>query len=297
MSLDTTNLSEEAQSLARVPLFKRLEAHELEKLAQEIDQVNYQAGETIFNEHDRGDSLYVVETGSVRIWVVDEDVSEVTLAELKPGDFFGELAVLDRGERSSSATAIVDTHLHRLSSDDFQRFLTEHPDASIDVICEIAQRMRQTNLLVSKRAARNINVEMDQQATIGQRIADKVASFGGSWTFIIIYLSFLIVWMAFNTFVLIHYGNGENGAQFDPYPYILLNLMLSMTAALQAPIIMMSQNRAAEKDRLAAEQDFKVNLKSELMLEELIRKQRMRDAQMEELNRTLAELKQSNPKS
>ena len=296
MSADTTNLSEEAQSLARVPLFKRLEPHELEKLAQEIDQVNYQAGETIFNEHDRGDSLYVVETGLVRIWVVDEDVNEVTLAELKPGDFFGELAVLDRGERSSSATAIVDTHLHRLSSDDFQQFLTEHPDASIDVICEIAQRMRQTNLLVSKRAARNINVEMDQKATIGQRIADKVASFGGSWTFIIIYLSSLIGWMAFNTFVLIHYGKGENGAQFDPYPYILLNLMLSMTAALQAPIIMMSQNRAAEKDRLAAEQDFKVNLKSELMLEELIRKQRMRDAQMEDLNRTLGALKQGNPK-
>jgi CRP/FNR family cyclic AMP-dependent transcriptional regulator len=296
MAADLTNLSEEAQSLARVPLFKRLEPHELEKLAEEIDQVNYQAGETIFNEHDRGDSLYVVETGSVRIWVVDEDVSEVTLAELKPGDFFGELAVLDRGERSSSATAIGDTHLHRLSSDDFQQFLTEHPDASIDVICEIAQRMRQTNLLVSKRAARNINREMEEKLTVGQRIADKVASFGGSWTFIIIYLGCLVAWMAFNTFVLVHYGHGENGAQFDPYPYILLNLMLSMTAALQAPIIMMSQNRAAEKDRLAAEQDFKVNLKSELMLDELIRKQRARDAQMEELNHTLTELKQSNPK-
>jgi len=215
-------------------------------------------------------------------------VKEVTLAELKPGDFFGELAVLDRGERSSSATAIVDTHLHRLSSDDFQKFLMEHPDASIDVICEIAARMRQTNLLVSQRAARNINVQMEERATLGQRVADKVASFGGSWTFIIIYVAFLVAWMGFNTFVLIHYGHGENGAQFDPYPYILLNLMLSMTAALQAPIIMMSQNRAAEKDRLAAEQDFKVNLKSELMLEELIRKQRERDVQMGELNRTLA---------
>ena len=285
---DLSELSEEAQSLARVPIFKRLEPHELEHLAQEVDQVNFKAGETIFNEHDRGDSLYVLETGSVRIWVFDEDVKEVTLAKLKPGDFFGELAVLDRGERSSSATAIVDTHLHRLSSDDFQKFLMEHPDASIDVICEIAARMRQTNLLVSQRAARNINVEMEEKLTVGQRIADKVASFGGSWTFIIIYVAFLVAWMGFNTFVLIHYGHGENGAQFDPYPYILLNLMLSMTAALQAPIIMMSQNRAAEKDRLAAEQDFKVNLKSELMLEELIRKQRERDVQMGELNRTLA---------
>ena len=289
------NLSDEADSLSRVPLFKRLEPHELEHLAEDVAQVDYKAGETIFNEHDLGDGLYVVETGSVRIWVMDEDVSEVTLAELKPGDFFGELAVLDRGERSSSATALTDTHLHKLSSDAFQEFLIEHPDASIDVICEIAQRMRQTNLLVSKRAARNINVEMEENATIGQRIADKVASFGGSWTFIIIYVSFLVAWMAANTFALAYYGHGENGAQFDPYPYILLNLMLSMTAALQAPIIMMSQNRAATKDRLAAEQDFKVNLKSELMLEELIRKQRMRDAQMDQLNRTLAALQQAKP--
>src|SRR5436190_20099785 len=290
MSAELTKLSDEAQSLSRVSLFKRLEPHELEHLAEEVDQVQFKAGEVIFNEHDRGDALYVVDEGSVRIWVMDEDVKEVTLAELKPGDFFGELAVLDRGERSTNSSALSDVHLHRLSSDDFQKFLMEHPDCAIDVICEIGTRMRQTNQLVSQRAARNINLEMAERATIGQRIADKVASFGGSWTFIIIYLSFLVAWMAFNTFVLMHYGHGENGAQFDPYPYILLNLMLSMTAALQAPIIMMSQNRAAEKDRLAAEQDFKVNLKSELMLEELSRKQRERDVQMDHLNSALKTL-------
>src|SRR3984893_6134300 len=138
MAADLTNLSEEAQSLARVPIFKRLEPQELEKLAEEIDQVNFKSGEVIFNQNDRGDSLYVVECGSVRIWVVDEDVNEVTLAELKPGEFFGEMAVLDRGERSSSATALVDTHLHRLSSDAFQEFLIAHPDASLDLKCEIA---------------------------------------------------------------------------------------------------------------------------------------------------------------
>ena len=293
MSTEFTKLSDEAQGLARVPLFKRLEPHELEHLAAEIDQVDYKAGETIFHEHDRGDALYVLEEGAIRIWVTDEDLEEVTLAELKPGAFFGELAVLDRGERSSSATAIVDSHLHRLSSDDFQKFLMDHPDCAIDVICEIGARMRQTNLLVSQRASRNINVQMEAQATIGQRVADKVASFGGSWSFIMLYGGFLILWIAINSFVLIRYGRGDNGAQFDPYPYILLNLMLSMTAALQAPIIMMSQNRAAEKDRLAAEQDFKVNLKSELMLEELIRKQRARDAQIDELNSALVTLRGS----
>ena len=296
MSAELNKLSEEAQSLARVPLFKRLEPQELERLAEEVDQVNYQAGETIFNEHDLGDGLYVVESGTVRIWVIDEDVNEVTLAELKPGDFFGELAVLDRGERSSSATALSDTHLHKLSSDAFQQFLIAHPDAAVDVICEIAARMRQTNQLVSQRVSRNVNKEMDTKATIGQRVADKVASFGGSWTFIFLYGGALSLWIIVNSFVLAYYGRGEAGAQFDPYPYILLNLMLSMTAAMQAPIIMMSQNRSAEKDRLAAEQDFKVNLKSELMLEELIRKQRMRDLQMDQLNQTLAALQASTQK-
>lgn len=282
--------SDEADSLSRIPLFKRLTPAELEQLAEEVDQVRYEPDETIFNEQDKGDALYVVESGSVRIWVLDEDVKPVTLKELEPGEFFGELAVLDRGPRSTNATAIGETLLHRLSSDDFQKFLMEHPDVAIDVICEIGARMRQTNVLVSQRATRNINVEMEQRATIGQRIADRVASFGGSWTFIIIYLTFLFGWMMLNTFVLVHYGRGGNGAQFDPYPYILLNLMLSMTAALQAPIIMMSQNRAAEKDRLAAEQDFKVNLKSELMLEELMRKSRGRDDQIEKIAVSVKEI-------
>lgn len=290
------NLSEEAASLSRVPLFKRLTADELEVLAAEVDQVDYKAGEVIFNERDKGDALYVVETGTVRIWVMDEDVQEVTLAELKFGEFFGELAVLDRGERSTSATAMTDTHLHRLSSDDFQQFLLGHPDVAIDVICEIGSRMRQTNMLVSQRVSRNINQEMEQTSTLGQRIADRVASFGGSWTFIFLYCGALLFWMSFNTFLLAHYGHGENGAQFDPYPYILLNLMLSMTAALQAPVIMMSQNRAAEKDRLAAEQDFKVNLKSELMLEEMMRKSQGRDLQMEQLVNSVKAIQEASGK-
>jgi CRP/FNR family transcriptional regulator, cyclic AMP receptor protein len=280
-------LSHEAESLSRVALFKRLDHNELEKLADAVDQVNYKAGDTIFCEYDKGDALYVVDSGSVRIWVLDNDAKPVTLAELKPGEFFGELAVLDRGPRSTNASALVDTELHRLRSDDFQDFLLKHPEASIDVICEIGARMRQTNALVTTRVTRNINVEMEESATMGQRIADKVASFGGSWTFIVIYVVFLLAWMGVNTFVLARSHNGE----FDPYPYILLNLMLSMTAALQAPIIMMSQNRAAYKDRLAAEQDFEVNRKSELLLEELLRRNQARDAHIEEIREGVKTLK------
>ena len=289
----TTNLSEEAQSLAQVPLFQRLESHELEDLAAEVEQINYKAGEIIFHEYDQGDAMYVVERGSVRIWITDEDVKEVTLAELEPGQFFGEMAVLDRGQRSSSATAIVDTHLHRLSSDRFQKFLIAHPDCAIDVICAIAARLRQTNLLVTQRASRNVNEVMEERYTVGQRVADRVAAFGGSWTFIFIFGGILLTWMTANTVLLARLGHGETGAQWDPYPYILLNLLLSTLAALQAPVIMMSQNRAAEKDRLAAEQDFKVNLKSEIMLEELVRKQRERDQQVDKMITALQVLQPS----
>jgi CRP/FNR family transcriptional regulator, cyclic AMP receptor protein len=162
-----------------------------------------------------------------------------------------------------------------------------HPDCAVDVICEIGARLRQTNLLVAQRASRNVNEVMEERYTVGQRVADRVATFGGSWTFIFIFGGILLTWMAANTLMLSRVGNNATGAQWDPYPYILLNLVLSTLAALQAPVIMMSQNRAAEKDRLAAEQDFKVNLKSELMLEELVRKQRDRDGQIDEVMRTL----------
>ena len=262
-------LSDEALSLSLIPLFNQLDDVELEKLAEEVEQISFQAGEAIFNERDQGDALYVIESGAVRIWVRDEDVEQVTLSELKAGDFFGELAVLDHAERSANATALVGSTLHRLHRDDFHQFMLEHPQVAVDLVCEIGARLRQTNMLVSQRVTRNINKQMEKQLTFGQRIADRVASFGGSWAFIIIYVGILVVWMAVNTFLLSRYRSGSMGAQFDPYPYILLNLMLSMTAALQAPVILMSQNRASERDRFAAEQDFKVNLKSELMLDEL----------------------------
>jgi CRP/FNR family cyclic AMP-dependent transcriptional regulator len=294
MSTEPT-LSDEAQHLSQIPMFKQLDNVELENLAEAVDQVNYKAGEIIFHERDHGDALYVVDSGAVRIWVRDEDTEDVTLSQLKPGDFFGELSVFDGGERSANATAMVDSMLHRLRRDDFQQFLLKYPHAAVDVIREIGARMRQTNALVSQRATRNINREMDEKMTFGQRIADRVASFGGSWTFIGLYSGALVLWMGINTFIMSRLGKGPDGAQWDPYPYILLNLMLSMTAALQAPIIMMSQNRAGEKDRLAAEQDFRVNLKSELMLEDLVRKDRERDAQMDELLESIQALQTKAP--
>lgn len=277
--------------LAAIALFKDLSPEALEKMSTLLENVNFKTGDTVFHEHEKGDALYVVHSGKVRIWVHDEDSKDVTLAELVVGDFFGEMSVLDGGERSANATVTADAVLHRLSRSDFQEFLLSHPQAALEVIRGITARLRQTNLLVSQRVSRNINDEMDDRLTFGQRIADKVAAFGGSWTFIFIFGGILVTWMGINSFILSHIGKGPDGAQWDPYPYILLNLLLSTLAALQAPVIMMSQNRAAEKDRLAAELDYHVNLKSELMLEELIRKTRAQDAEIEYLVRSLNTIK------
>jgi uncharacterized membrane protein len=287
-------LSDEARYLALVPLFRRLDQRELVKLSEEVDRVSFSSGEAIFHEYDQGDGLYVVESGAVRIWVHDSDIKQVTLLELKSGDFFGELSVLDKGERSANATAVTDCVLHRLRRDDFHEFLLDHPYVAVDLICEIGSRLRQTNMLVSQRVTRNINTEMEKKLTIGQRIAGKVAAFGGSWRFIILYSSTLIIWMAVNTFFLARYSDSQNGMQFDPYPYILLNLLLSMTAAMQAPVILMSQNRATERDRFAAEQDFKVNLKSELMLDDLTRNDRERNARIEQLTGAVVSLREQS---
>lgn len=286
MLTDTSNLSEQASALVLLPMFESLNEDEIEQLAELLTEVAYKAGSTIFYEKEAGDAMYILRTGAVRIWVHDEDVSEVTLAELQPGAFFGELAVLDGSERSATAEALSDSTLYRLSREDFHHFLLGHPPVALNMIREMGNRLRQTNQLVSQRVTRNINQEMEEKMTIGQRIADKIAAFGGSWPFIIIFGSFLATWILLNTFIALKRTGSpiDPDGSFDVYPFIALNLVLSMISAFQAPIIMMSQNRSGEKDRLAAENDYKVNLKSELMLEELTRRmERLQNEQVEEL--------------
>lgn len=286
MTIYIMDLAEQSRALALLPMFETLTEDEIKQLARLLREVSYQAGETIFYEKEPGDAMYVLRAGAVRIWVHDEDVSKVTLAELQPGAFFGELAVLDGSERSATAEALQDCTLYRLSREDFHRFLLAHPAVALNMIREMGKRLRQTNQLVSQRVTRNINREMEEKMTFGHRIADKIASFGGSWPFIIIFGSFLATWIMLNTIIALkRTGNpADPNGSFDVYPFIALNLVLSMISAFQAPIIMMSQNRSGEKDRLAAENDYKVNLKSELMLEELTRRmERLQNEQVEEL--------------
>src|SRR5712691_5119076 len=249
--------------LANIPLFESLTAEDLLSLSRRLENIEYPEGESIFKQGDEGSSLFIIEDGAVEISYGDGK-AKVLLAHLFPGQYFGELSVFDGAPRSATATTTRRSRLVRLDRDDLVDFVNKNPAASLRIIAEMSERLRQTNELMSRQVARNVLEEEEEHLTFGQRIADKVASFGGSWPFIFLFGVVMLVWMGINIINLFN---------FDPYPFILLNLALSTIAALQAPIIMMSQNRQSSKDKLLAENDYQVNLKAEMEIGALMRGQ------------------------
>jgi uncharacterized membrane protein len=249
--------------LSNIPLFESLTSEDLRSLAKRLENVEQAEGEVIFQQGAEGSSLFIIEEGAVEI-SYGEGKARVLLAHLFPGQYFGELSVFDGAPRSATATATRPSRLVRLDRDDLVDFVNKNPAAALRIIAEMSERLRQTNELMSRQVSRNVLEEEEERLTIGQRVADRVAAFGGSWPFIFLFGGIMIVWMAINVLALAHY---------DPYPFILLNLGLSGLAALQAPIIMMSQNRQSSKDKLLAENDYQVNLKAEMEIGAMMRAQ------------------------
>ncbi len=238
--------------LANIPLFESLTDDDVDALAARLETVEYGEGDVIFCQGDEGSSLFVVDDGAVEI-SYGEGKTKFVLASLFPGQYFGELSLFDGAPRSATATAVKRSRLIRLHRDALVEFVNGSPAAALRIIGEMSERLRQTNELMSRQVSRNVLEEAEDRLTFGQRIADKVASFGGSWPFILMFAAIMAVWISINV--------------------ILLNLVLSTVAAIQAPIIMMSQNRQASKDKLLAENDYQVNLKAEMEIEAMLRNQ------------------------
>jgi uncharacterized membrane protein len=175
------------------------------------------------------------------------------------------MSIIDGKPRSASAAVSESARLAILRRDDFISFVRDNADVALEMISAISERLRRTDELLQKRVSRNVNEEADARLTLSDRAADIIAEFGGSWKFIIFAIGFLLFWVLLNTWLLHDKG-------FDPFPYVLLNLVLGMITGLQAPIIMMSQNRQGGKDRLRADLDYQVNLKNELSLAEILRR-------------------------
>jgi uncharacterized membrane protein len=250
-------------TLRQVPLFESLDNEAAGELCHLLESVDSKAGTFLFRTGDEGDAMYIIEHGKVRICVRATDGREVTLTELERGDFFGEMVLFDGQRRSADAVVAEDARLAVLSREHFLSFMRSNPNVALEMLTALANRLRHTDELLRHSATRNVNVEEAAQLTLANRAADIIAEFGGSWKFIIAAVVFFNIWVLINSLLLENKG-------FDAYPYLLLSCVINMLAVLQAPIILMSQNRQAHKDRLRSEIDYQINLRNELALNEIL---------------------------
>src|SRR5437660_2465871 len=251
-------------AIRSVPLFASLDDEATRELRSLLRTREVATGTALFRAGDDGDAMYLIESGRVRIAVTDEDKKEIVLAELARGDFFGEMAIIDGKQRSADAVIAEDARLAVLSRENFLRFIRNNPTVALEMLSATFSRLRSTDKMLQQRVSRNVNEEQAKRSTVADRAADLLAEFGGSWKFIGFALALILFWILLNSYILIK--------GFDPVPYQMLNLVLAVVAGLQAPIIMMSQNRQSGKDRLRADLDYQVNLKNELALTELLRR-------------------------
>jgi uncharacterized membrane protein len=246
-----------------VPLFALLDADERQVLAQQVSARNFSQGETIFKAGDPGTHAYLVQYGRVNVAITDIADEEILLEVAETGDLLGMSSLLAQANHLTTAVVVEDTCAIEIDRGDISTLLTQKPLAGLDMMTMIEKQLRATQEIMRTRVSRNLNVEMAEAETLGDRLADGVAKFGGSWKFVISFGVIMAVYTLINIFI---------GKPWDPYPFILLNLFLSMLAAIQAPVIMMSQNRQDTKDRLRSELDYDVNLKAELEVGELLRR-------------------------
>ena len=263
--------------LSGIPMFSSLSQEDMQRLATLWQPVTKHENQIVFKKGDPGNSMYLIRGGKVTVSVWTEDNEELLLSVLHEGDFFGELSLLDGQARTATVKVIEKAELLEMKRDDFLNFLRSKPEVAITMINVIGQRLRATNQLMELRTTRNVNEEIEQRLSFADRISDKLAQHGGSWGFIMTFAVVLFGWVTLNTIELVF-------RPFDPFPFIFLNLILSCISAIQAPIIMMSQNRQSEKDRLHAELDYQVNLKAELQIQSLhVKMDELRATELHEL--------------
>jgi len=269
----------QSEVLRSVPLFSLLDPDEMEVLAQQVEIKNFAPRERVYKVGDTGGQAYVMLSGRVRVTTVDEDQQEVVVDEPSKGEFFGFASMLEQTPHRTTAIALEESSCLEVSRNDIAILLQRKPHAGMDLLTTLGRQFHAAQELVRMRANRSPNAIIEQEATFGERIADIVAGFGGSWTFIISFAVTITVYATINIVL--------RGKAWDPYPFILLNLFLSLLAAIQAPVIMMSQNRQDTKDRLRGELDFQVNKRAASEIQGLARKLNMLDEKIDDVGELL----------
>jgi uncharacterized membrane protein len=266
----------EVQMLKRVPLFALLDDEEAALLAEQVETQKFDTRQRIYKIGEPGKFAYVLMSGRVRVSTFDTDQQEVVVNEPSSGEFFGFASMLDGSAHQTEAVALEDTLCIEVSRDNIETLLQRKPHSGMDMLTVLGRQYHESQQLVRARSVRNPEEVIEGEETFGEKIADRVASFGGSWTFIIIFGIVLVVYSAINVAL------GEKKA-WDPYPFILLNLFLSMLASIQAPVIMMSQNRQDKKDRLRSEMDFEINRRAEAEIRGIAQRLNQQDERIGDL--------------
>jgi uncharacterized membrane protein len=252
-----------AALLSKTSVFEGLSGEDLHVLADHVVERRFKAGDIIFSQGDASHAMYVVAEGQLNIFLPGEGSRRISLKDVGPGEFFGELALFDDLPRSASVLAATDCVLFELERETLDEYLEHRPGAAHALLRMMTQRLRATNRLLSQRAV-NVIAEIEKSLTWKDRLADRVADLNGSWSFVLALVALIALWTVANSI-------GFLRAPFDPYPYVFFNLVLAILVALQGPLIVMSQNRQSMKDRKTTEAQYQVNLKSEVHIETILR--------------------------
>jgi CRP/FNR family cyclic AMP-dependent transcriptional regulator len=265
------------QLLAEIQFFDFHDEEDRRALAQVVDRLELKQGSRLFETGDRGDELYIVRAGKVEIFIRNVAGEKIVLTVAEKGDLFGELSLLDSLPRTATAVALEDTELIVLNRDNLLFFFQKKPDAALDMIAAMGAMIRKADDILRTRVSRNVNEEVEEKLTVVQRMADWLAWFSGSMPFLALSVLWFVVWIAVNT-----YNVGIR--QFDPYPFGLLTMIVSLEAIFLSIFVLISQNRQAEKDRIRANIDYEVNVKAEMEVAYLHEKtDRLHEKMVEEL--------------
>ena len=271
--------------LTSIPLFLSMDDEERAAIAAIMDEERFKAGQVIYRAEETGGSFYIVQAGQIELSITDDDGEKLVLEVLESGDFFGELSLLDGGNRSATAIAVQRSDVLVLERHEFLDLLMQRPHMAQDVLISQAKRIRRTDNLLRRRVSRNVNELADEELTLGQRIADVIADFSGSITFLLLNAAFFLFWLVWNAFPAV---------AFDPFPFGLLTMIVSLEAIFLSIFVLVSQNRQADKDRIRNELDYQVNLKAELGVSTLLHKTDLIQEMIEDMDAKLAKAQSGN---
>jgi CRP/FNR family transcriptional regulator, cyclic AMP receptor protein len=253
----------DAALLKEVPFFQLMDEQERTALAGVLDVVQIPASRTVFSYGDPGDSLYIIRAGAVEIFITDDTGQRIVLETATAGDYFGEISLLDNGPRTASVVATEDLEALRLDRPDLEQFLNRYPSAALDMLTVMGRRLRSSAEQLRHTASRNVNEEMEDRRTVVQKMADWIAEFSGSMAFLVLNALVFLVWIVANVDLIpgLH--------AFDPFPFGLLTMAVSLEAIFLSIFVLISQNRMAAKDRIRSDIEYDVNLKAELEVAQL----------------------------